>query len=113
MSLNFESRAQRVRVVKTIFGLVCAPLIVESLWPSDYFGPSAVALKAVDGGGCFSYGEQLVIQLAIDVWDTEGRCDFGRFLTELDARTIRAVGGFLIACESPQGIEAWLKIWEK
>lgn len=111
----FESREQRIAVIKTLFGAIGAP---------DWINDEGIQGRALEHYDKIQKGERVdlshsgewIFRLALGLWDQSVRIEFGRFY-HLDSNNRRIAFG-LLACfadfeKQNERIEAWLKQWER
>lgn len=63
---------------------------LDRLWTKD--GPTEEACEYLDaGGGPLSHGEQIMLRVAFDLWNSKGKATLDDLVAVLDDRCLRAV----------------------
>ena len=62
---------------------------LADLWTSD--GPTRIAADYIEKGSPLSHGEHLLLQVAFDLWNGQGRATLADLLGVLDDANLRAV----------------------
>ncbi|HEY2510179.1 MAG TPA: hypothetical protein VGI39_04965 [Polyangiaceae bacterium] len=105
----FESERQRLAVCATLlhpFGLV------ERGYWSREAGPLAPTWDLVEGRGCaLSSGEQIVLRVAVDLYNGRGLVKVADVAGRLDEPNLRRIGSLFVAMADGR-VEEWLELTE-
>lgn len=101
----FRSEAQTHAAIRTLLETIPG---LGRYWTTT--GPTEEAARVVEqGDGGLSSGEALLLRAGFDLWNGQGRADFGRMFAVLGAAPLAAVGSLLVAVtEGPEAIDGWI-----
>jgi hypothetical protein len=87
---------------------LCASVGLREAWTLS--GPSDLAIAVAEGRPHpLSSGEELVIRIAMDVWNGQGGATLARLLGALDPDRTKMIAELLVACvTSYAAVDAWL-----
>lgn len=103
----FRDDMQANRAIRALFEAAGLPPL-RGLWTAD--GPTARACELVEaGGGPLSHGEAVMLRVAFDAWNGEGKATVSELLHVLDSRRARLVCGLVLAAhEGGEAVERWI-----
>lgn len=104
--MSWESDEQRGEVARALLGLLTRD--TSDLWTEN--GPTDLAVQYLHaGGGPLSSGEALMLRLAFDVWNGEGKATLGELLSTFHESRLRLIGT-LISDYATGEVESWLRL---
>lgn len=68
---------------------------LKDLWGSE--GPTSLACDYIENGSPLSHGEQVLLQVAFDLWNSSGKATVAALLDVLDDENLAAVLGLIMA----------------
>lgn len=103
--MSWKNDSQRAAVARSFL----ATVRLGHLWTEE--GPTKRAVELLEsGGGPLSAGEALMLRIAFDAWNGEGKADLGDMLATFDPRRLQMVGALLVYLARNE-LDDWLDGW--
>jgi hypothetical protein len=113
----FRDSDQQHGVCRALVALAGKPHLWDVTSRDSYLrGPTEALWHIVErrpGAKYASSGAELLVRIALDVWNGQGGTQLGRALNVLDNRHLRAVGELLVAIATdPSAIDRWIETYQ-